>query len=161
MNFSVSDNVILHQADVDFASCKEWIINIKARNETYVTTNFFDETLRNLSSLVNPTRLGQVKEGVFTPPGVAHVDFTSAEKVETQHWFFGNFPNQRIKTFCTRAIQGEDANTVCFRMCQCLAAINLTHLITECIRLAFPAEIHWDALRLAHLRVGLRHLMPP
>ena len=46
-------------------------------------------------------------------------------------------------------------------MCQCLAAINLTHLITECIRFAFPAEIHWDVLRLAHLRGDLRHLLPP
>lgn len=115
MNLSVFDNVILHQADVDFATCKEWVVNIKARNETYITTNFFDKTLKDLSDLLNPTRLGQVKEGVFTPPGVAHVDFTSAEKVENQHWFFGNFPNQRIKTFCTRAIQGEDAKYSLFQ----------------------------------------------
>jgi esterase/lipase superfamily enzyme len=115
MDFSMFDNVILHQADVDFAACKEWVANIKARNETYITTNYFDSTLKNCSDLINTDRLGQASKGVFTPPGVTHVDFTSSEKVESQHWFFGNFPNQRIKTFCTRAIQGEDAKYSLFQ----------------------------------------------
>ena len=115
MDFSIFDNVILHQADVDLAACKEWIVNIKARNDTYITTNYFDNTLKNYSGLINSDRLGQASKGVFAPPGVTHVDFTSSEKVESQHWFFGNFPNQRIKTFCTRAVQGEDAKYSLFQ----------------------------------------------
>ena len=115
MDFSMFDNVILHQADVDFAACKEWVANIKAKNESYITTNYYDKTLRSCSQLINSARLGTASKGVFTPPGVAHVDFTSSGKVESQHWFFGNFPNQCIKTFCTRAIQGEDAKYSLFQ----------------------------------------------
>ena len=115
LDFSIFDNVILHQADVDLAACKKWVGNVKARNETYITTNYFDNILKNYSSLINSDRLGQASKGVFTPPGVTHVDFTSSGKVETQHWFFGNFPNQCIKTFCTRAIQGEDAKYSLFQ----------------------------------------------
>lgn len=115
-NLSMFDNVILHQPDVNFAGHSEWAKRIKARAKSYITTNKFDEVLKNVSDLVNPTRLGQISIGaVSVMPDVLHVDFAEARNVNNQHWFFGDFENNVIQMFCTKVLHGEPGEVALYQ----------------------------------------------
>ncbi len=104
---SLFDNVVLHQADVNFAGHKEWIPKIKPRQITCITTNLCDATLGKLSHLINGSRLGTEPTGVYTSDKTIHVDFTAAHNVTTQHWFFSDMNNRVIQGFCRAIAQGE------------------------------------------------------
>jgi hypothetical protein len=109
------DNVVLHQADVDFEDHKKWIVNIKALNKTYITTNYFDETLRYLAQVGNrKTRLGQMSSNVYTSSDVIHVDFTDADNVTTQHWLFDDVDNHIIRLFCRYVLRGDSGEVLLY-----------------------------------------------
>lgn len=115
-DLSMFDNVILHQPDVNFAGHSEWVKRIRARAKSYITTNKFDEILKNVSNLVNPTRLGQISSGaVSVMPDVLHVDFAEARNVNNQHWFFGDFENNVIQMFCTKVLHGEPGEVALYQ----------------------------------------------
>lgn len=104
---SLFDNVILHQADVNFDAHQEWIAKINPRRLTCITTNLYDATLGKLSHLINGRRLGTEPAGVYTSDKAIHVDFTAAHNVTTQHWFFSDIDNRIIHGFCRAIAQGE------------------------------------------------------
>lgn len=101
------DNVILHQADVDFEGHQDWVSMIKPKRLTCITTNLYDATLGKFSDLINRHRLGTEPTGVYTSNNTIHVDFTGARHVTIQHWFFSEIDNRIIQGFCRAIAQGE------------------------------------------------------
>jgi esterase/lipase superfamily enzyme len=104
---SMFDNVVLHQADVNFDAHQGWVTKINARQLTCITTNLHDATLGKLSHLINGRRLGTEPTGVYTAAKTIHVDFTGAHNVTVQHWFFAEIDNRVIEGFCRAIAQGE------------------------------------------------------
>lgn len=106
-NCLLFDNVILHQADVNFNVHRQWVPTLKPRNLTIITTNAYDKTLGWLSRLINGERLGTEPTGVYTSNKTIHVDFTDARNVTTEHWLFSDIDNKIIEGFCRAIAQGE------------------------------------------------------
>lgn len=106
-DLSMFDNVILHQADVDYEGHQDWVAKIKPKELTVITTNLYDAILGKFSDLINRRRLGTEPTGVYTSEKTIHVDFTGARNVTINHWFFGDMDNHIIEGFCRAVAQGE------------------------------------------------------
>jgi esterase/lipase superfamily enzyme len=107
----IFENVILHQADVDSRSHYDWIDRIIYGKRLYVTINEFDVVLK-VSDMVNPNRLGNTAEALFSKRAV-YTDFTGARGVGNAHdIFLGVDDNPVVSEFCRRILMGDRGENV-------------------------------------------------
>lgn len=101
-------NVVLAQADVDFAGHESWVDRIVARNRLYVTTNVSDMVLGAAEAFHSRPRLGNTALDLRARAPL-YFDFSGHSKVNMEHQLWGKVDFAPVKAFFQRALAGDDA----------------------------------------------------
>lgn len=114
-NLLIFDNVLLVAADTNNEQHAEWVDKIQCRNRVFITLNENDVALRASRMKMGEqqkARLGHYPYELNSKRAL-YVSFTNSPKVGDSHAYFEAkaLTNAKIRTFFTRAINGEAAET--------------------------------------------------